>query len=319
VTSPRVGVIGARRARSGLGPFVVRERLGAGAEIPCFLSTSSRSRDETAHELKRTSGIRARGYLDLKAMLKDEQLDALAILSPHATHAEYLDAALEAGLHVLCEKPLVWGVEDPGAVAARLTAGFIDQALVLFENCQWPYTLPALERLHPGVLDHLPMRFQMALWPSRRGVDMLGDSLPHPLSVLQRIAPGENPIVEDVRFSTTDPDARVTVVRFCYGVGDHHVETEVEMRASTSHPRNVRIAINGRWATRLVSARDYAISFHSDSRSVPVDDPLPLLLGEFVKAISQSPPQPDLDQARRIVHRSKLLGEIVAHFERASE
>ena len=319
MTSPRVGVIGARRARSGLGPFVVRELLGAGSEIPCFLSTSGRSRDETAHELEREAGIRARGYLDLKAMLKDEQLDALAILSPHVTHAEYLDAALEAGLHVLCEKPLVWGVEDLGALAARLTAGFVDQGLVLFENCQWPYTLAALERLHPGVLDQLPLQFQMALWPSRRGVDMLGDSLPHPLSVLQRIAPGENSIIEDVRFSTTDPDARVTVVRFYYGVGDHRVETEVEMRPSISHPRNVRIAINGRWATRLVSARDYAISFHSDGRSVPVDDPLPLLLGDFVKAISQSPPQPDLDQARRIAHRSKLLGEIVADFQRASE
>ena len=48
---PRVGIIGARRRRQGLGPFVARDLRAAGAEIPCFLATRAETRDDTAGQL----------------------------------------------------------------------------------------------------------------------------------------------------------------------------------------------------------------------------------------------------------------------------
>ncbi len=45
-------------------------------------------------------------YDTLDAMLAAEPLDALVILSPNVHHFPYTMAALERGLHVLCEKPL---------------------------------------------------------------------------------------------------------------------------------------------------------------------------------------------------------------------
>src|SRR2546423_13467962 len=59
---------------------------------------------------------RARSYADeheiprwhhgYKAMLGDDELDAVYIALPNALHGEWIRAALEAGEHVLWEKPL---------------------------------------------------------------------------------------------------------------------------------------------------------------------------------------------------------------------
>ena len=45
-------------------------------------------------------------YDSLDALLKAEPLDAVLVLTPNANHFSSVMAALERGLHVLCEKPL---------------------------------------------------------------------------------------------------------------------------------------------------------------------------------------------------------------------
>ena len=49
---------------------------------------------------------RGRLYTDWREMLEEAQLDAVAVCLPNALHAQTTVAALEAGLHVLCEKPM---------------------------------------------------------------------------------------------------------------------------------------------------------------------------------------------------------------------
>ncbi len=46
-------------------------------------------------------------YRDYKSMLKQEQLDGVVILSPHTFHYAQITDALNLGLHVLTEKPMV--------------------------------------------------------------------------------------------------------------------------------------------------------------------------------------------------------------------
>lgn len=61
-------------------------------------------------------------YEDFGAMLRDASIDAVAIVSPTALHAEQALAALEAGKHVFLEKPLALDVatcEQVLAVAQR--------------------------------------------------------------------------------------------------------------------------------------------------------------------------------------------------------
>ena len=51
-------------------------------------------------------------------LLAGEKLDFVDICAPPGSHAALIERALDAGLHVLCEKPLVTRVEDAKRVAA---------------------------------------------------------------------------------------------------------------------------------------------------------------------------------------------------------
>src|SRR3954467_9958359 len=47
-----------------------------------------------------------KSYADFDSMLADPQLDAVIVATADAFHVEATTRALEAGKHVLCEKPL---------------------------------------------------------------------------------------------------------------------------------------------------------------------------------------------------------------------
>jgi Oxidoreductase family, NAD-binding Rossmann fold len=72
-------------------------------------------------------GIRA-GHADWRTLVDGGGLDAVLIASPAGTHAEIVLAALEAGLHVFCEKPLAITLADIDRItAARDRAGKVVQ------------------------------------------------------------------------------------------------------------------------------------------------------------------------------------------------
>lgn len=50
--------------------------------------------------------------LDYRVLLEDKTIDAVIIASPDQTHKEATLAALEAGKHALCEKPMALTIED---------------------------------------------------------------------------------------------------------------------------------------------------------------------------------------------------------------
>ncbi len=311
--SPRVGIIGARRSRQGLGPYVARFLKASGVEVACFLATGSETLQATREELRQTQEIEARGYLDLEEMIKAEAPAALAILSPSETHLAYLDAALDAGLHVLCEKPLVWGERGLAEAAGRIVSGYQKRGLKLWENCPWPYTLPSYGRLFPGVLDAAPRRFEMRLSPVSTGKEMLGDAMPHALSLLQALAPSASVTIEAIGYSTRQIDAADLTVTFRYHAGEHVVNTEVRLVQSKSQPREAGYAVNGHWVRRTVQMADYAIRFEDGARRVPVPDPLGLLVADFARDLA-SEAEADGLGSRQIVQRMALLDQLVGAY-----
>ncbi|MDE2181447.1 MAG: Gfo/Idh/MocA family oxidoreductase [Alphaproteobacteria bacterium] len=50
-------------------------------------------------------------FVDYRKLLASEELDAVVVATPSSTHVEIVRAALEAGLHVFCEKPFCLGAE----------------------------------------------------------------------------------------------------------------------------------------------------------------------------------------------------------------
>jgi len=86
----------------------------------------------------------ARGFADYKELLATANVDAVAICVPTRLHFEVAKAALEAGKHVLCEKPV--GLDAPdaerlAAVAARFPHLKVMEAFMYRHHPQWIKTM----------------------------------------------------------------------------------------------------------------------------------------------------------------------------------
>ncbi len=294
---PRIALIGARRVRQGLGPYVARHLVALGAEVPCFLGR----RAETIAETERALG--ARGYTDLAALLAQERPDALAILSPSETHERYLEAALEARVAVLCEKPLLWNGAGLAQRALHLAERFAAAGLLLRESCQWPYTLAGYRALHPepGPLRSFSMRLSPATEVPRQ---MLGDALSHPLSLLQALTSGAAASAEQIALVARTGEVSL---RFAYRTATASTACDVVLRASNRPPREAAFAVNGRWAEREIRPADYAFTFRDGERSVPVPDPLRALLRDFLAALQTPGAAPDPAIPRRMALLEQIL------------
>lgn len=110
------------------------------AEIVGFVDV----RLEAARALKEEAGEKAVPDAlvadDLEALLGRPDLDAVLVLTPHALHFEQVKAALEAGKHVLCEKPLTVRTDH----ARELVELANSKGLILLVSYQRHY-FPAVE------------------------------------------------------------------------------------------------------------------------------------------------------------------------------
>ncbi|MBA6434410.1 Gfo/Idh/MocA family protein [Streptomyces sp. GMR22] len=71
----------------------------------------------TAESLARAHGL-PRVTTDVHEVLADPEVDSVSVATGHATHHGLVAAALEAGKHVLVEKPLALSVEDGAALTS---------------------------------------------------------------------------------------------------------------------------------------------------------------------------------------------------------
>ena len=79
---------------------------------------------------------------DYRDMLRDPAVDAVAIATPVSTHFELAMAALQAGKHVLVEKPMASSTEE----AARLIEAAASRGLTLMVDHTFVFT-PAVQKM----------------------------------------------------------------------------------------------------------------------------------------------------------------------------
>ena len=124
----RVGLIGSGRIARR---FVNEAGFVRGIQIPCVYHPSPDDSASLQEFLQsHTSIVKVRTLEKLF-----DQTDAVYIASPHQTHYAYAKAALEAGRHVLCEKPLAFSA----AQAEELFALAKQKDLVLMEAVKTAY------------------------------------------------------------------------------------------------------------------------------------------------------------------------------------
>jgi predicted dehydrogenase len=127
---------------------------------------------------------------DLAAVLADPEVEAVAIATPAATHLEVAMAAIEAGKHVLVEKPLAASYAE-GLTLAQAAER---RQVVLMCDHTYCYT-PAVQKIRELVRGnelgelHFIDSVRINLGLVQRDVNVLWDLAPHDLSILDFILP----------------------------------------------------------------------------------------------------------------------------------
>jgi predicted dehydrogenase len=198
-------------ARSSLGTTLGWGILGPGRIAPRIARALTDNPRGRLHAVASRDPERGRAFAErhgaatvhptYEALLADTAVDVVYVALPNGLHAEWTVRALEAGKHVLCEKPLALTPAEVDEVAAA-AAGNDRIAVEAFMYLHHPQTLKALEIARGGALGELQVissAFSFFLdYPNdpRVDPDLGGGSLwdvgCYPVSIARRIA-GEEP------------------------------------------------------------------------------------------------------------------------------
>ncbi len=106
--------------------------------------------DALARAIAQEYGVPA-VYADYDAMLEAEELDGVCIATPNLLHAPMARAAIERGLHVLCEKPLTLDTAEARDLLARARAAGVTHA-TNFSNRPNPAVRYIQDQIESGAL-----------------------------------------------------------------------------------------------------------------------------------------------------------------------
>jgi hypothetical protein len=265
------GIVGAGRTRQGLGPYLASAIETQGWRVSGVAGRDSAGAARAAAELQQQLGHPVAAAADAAALART--VDLLVVAAPVPGHLGGLDAALAAGVPCLCEKPLVAAVD--AAAGLQRIAAFRQRGLLLVENCQWPFVLPALFELHPELRGARIRTVAMGLGPSSPGPAMVADSLSHLLSVVQTLVPlPADAAPRRVRQSDPSPVAQRNEVAFEVLGPAGPIDVSLHLQCCPEPPRPAWLAVNGHRIDRRIGA-GYAQSFVAASgREVHVADPL---------------------------------------------
>ena len=109
----RLGAIGVggSRGRYSRGGAIARQAAKFATTV-AVCDVDDRHNDEYAKEFDEKHGLKLNKYRDYREMLEKENLDCVTIGTPDHWHVPIAIAALEAGLHVYCEKPLTLTIDE---------------------------------------------------------------------------------------------------------------------------------------------------------------------------------------------------------------
>ncbi len=150
----------------------------------CQLSVIA-DRDPAVAERVKKLAPDARFVTDVDQVLADKSIEAVVLATPAPTHAALAIAALEAGKHVLVEKPLAMSLRDACAVA-EVAQKVKKSAVVGHLMVHHPAVLRLREMLRSGALGqlHYLHSTRVNLGRIRRDENALWSFGPHDLSMI---------------------------------------------------------------------------------------------------------------------------------------
>ena len=102
-----------------------------------------------------------RSWGSYEALLADPEIEAVYIPLPNHLHVEWSIRALEAGKHVLCEKPLACSADEiPPLIEARDRTGLqIEEAVMVRDHPQWSRVRDLIDGGRIGALRNVQLSY----------------------------------------------------------------------------------------------------------------------------------------------------------------
>ncbi len=160
----KLGVVGMGMGRNHAKGYLTHPR----AELVAVCDMNEELARTMAAEL---GGVKV--YTDAETMYREAGLHAVSVATPNKFHAPLSIAALEAGLHVLCEKPMAMTAAEAEAMLTAQKAA--DRALMINFSYRFSDISRALkQQVDAGVIGDI--YFGRTVWHRRRGIPRLGGS-----------------------------------------------------------------------------------------------------------------------------------------------
>jgi predicted dehydrogenase len=187
------------------------------AELVAVADADSKLAESTAEKF----GVRA--YADYLTLLEQEKPDAVSVSVPTVMHEEVGMAAMEAGAHVLIEKPIAPTVEAGRRLIEKAEA--LRRHLMIGHIVRFNPAIQALrQKLANGDLGRIFQIFcrRAGPFPARiRDVGVVVDLAPHDIDIMRYLA-GSDPIrvyaETEQRIHTEHEDLLWGMLRFADGV-----------------------------------------------------------------------------------------------------
>ncbi|HEX8463487.1 MAG TPA: Gfo/Idh/MocA family oxidoreductase [Abditibacterium sp.] len=297
----KIAILGA----SGIGRSHARWFARHGGEVVSILGSSNESAARTGATLQRDFGFAGLTFSDLGALLEGTRPDAVCVASPPELHFAHASACLAAGVHVLCEKPLVYAPTSPNrenlAGAHELVRLAQEKNLVLATQLQYGAATPILCKLAgtapPEVGDFAMEMETFNPRASRQPRELWIDLAPHALSVAQVLGGAGAKLAPEPARIDVQRDSQHTQIAARFSIiasGGRLLTCRVILRAREAASGKAplrRFAFNGRVVSYEGLAQPDGI--YRAQYSTPYgyqnihDDPVNYLIGDFLRAIEE--------------------------------
>jgi hypothetical protein len=307
----RAAIIGAARNHNGIGEYIAKYLSDHDVDVSCVLGSTQASSASAAAHLNEKYSMKPKAYTDFSQMIQESQIDCVAIASPAHTHKEYIDKCIDAGVHILCEKPFI--SPDMADQEEWLENTFVkarEKGISIAMNSQWPFCFPSYEELCGRLEPEKITEFTIRLSPMSEGRAMIPDSVPHALSLLYYGA-GDG-IVEDVSLERGKDALKV---RFTYLTEYVSCAALIEMVRETEQPRTFSFGFNGCTARRHIDMKTYTLNLTNGDKILKIADPLGLSVRDFVES-ARTGREPVIGR-RHITHTVSMLRQIYTEYANA--
>jgi len=289
----RVAIIGA----SGIGKNHAAWFAKNDAEVCAFAGSSTESLQATRGVLQSKLGYAPRGYVEISELLETEKPGAVCVASPPHWHFQHAKLCLENGVHVLCEKPLVYDskLASEQLISQSRELCELAKARGVLLATQMQYSFLA-EKIYEMVnvsaekINTFAMEMETKNLPSGGSHETIWIELAsHPLSVLQKLFPSAELQLDSIQCRVQE---RETTAQFqLQRADDSLIKAQIIARFNPSTPVPLRrFSINGAiidYAGRRNESGEFLTYLSHENEEIEMPDLVDTLISNFISACSQ--------------------------------